>query len=49
VAEEMDACLIVVGHAHRSALDRALRGSVATSLRRCASRPVLVAAGNHDV
>jgi nucleotide-binding universal stress UspA family protein len=45
VAAEMDACLIVVGHAHRSALDRALRGSVASTLCRSASRPVLVAAG----
>ena len=48
VAAEMDACLIAVGHAHRTPFDGALRGSVATSLSRCASRPVLVATADHD-
>ena len=42
LAGELDACLIVVGHGHRPALDRLLRGSISHTLARSACRLVLV-------
>jgi nucleotide-binding universal stress UspA family protein len=42
LAGELDASLIVVGHGHRPALDRLLRGSISHSLARSACRAVLV-------
>ena len=42
LAGELDASLIVVGHAHRSALDHLLRGSISNTLARSACRAVLV-------